>query len=796
MKTATPNWRNEWRLADIRHDDDNDDDGEDQHQVTEIGCRFLTTFETESMVRTAFKRNDIPCVWMSDNVKKPPANGAAEDDDVRKSFDEEEAYEFWSVYVDTQTYKRAHAAILNERKRHMPRVYALPSDLFDMAVQFNAKPPPGFVEPIPRQALTVMRDYQRDTVELIRARNGHMILADDMGLGKTLLAIVGCFMYRRDWPVLVIAPKNLLDNWPREFIKYGGLEASETVIMRKIVDIPFALANLRVPPAPRKKPKSKTTADAAADAVPESDDLLTDLQKLVKDDDDDDDDETHNARQRPRKHAKSKTAFKTVCELRSSSSSSSKTPEKAESVIPAPPLLTNTFKIDRYNKDEAPDRFVDRVNDACSSSSVINFRQMDSWLRTECRPLCSWPGLLVGIIAAYAGECPLVYVVSYDLVWREPAYTALLAARFQTVVVDESHSVKHEDAKRTQAVMALTKHARRVFILSGTIGNCPADLESQIRIVQPNLFTTPFSPLASMTSSITAQKMRDRNHDMPFSFIARYCDPRMKFIPNRKPQWDFRGSARLDELYTVFSRLGVRRLKANVLKGADSITIHRKRIELELDPKELEGVQDLQRKNELARKTGKGKAAEALFTEMNSALAVAKRGPVCRFLRAQIEAGRVTAHKALIFSHSVIMHDAVRELLNELKIPHIFVAGSTTGLRQPLFDRFNFNESVRVAVLGITAVPTGVNLPAASIVWTTQLMADPALHLQGEGRAARPPQTSIVSEFLVARGTLDTMLWQIIQRKVSVSGEMLDGQCGRLSAPLRAQSMPSLELDT
>lgn len=46
------------------------------------------------------------------------------------------------------------------------------------------------------------------------------MLGDEMGVGKTIQAISIAYLYRRDWPVLVIVPSSLRFSWRDEIYKW------------------------------------------------------------------------------------------------------------------------------------------------------------------------------------------------------------------------------------------------------------------------------------------------------------------------------------------------------------------------------------------------------------------------------------------------------------------------------------------------------------------------------------------------------------------------------------------------
>ncbi len=76
--------------------------------------------------------------------------------------------------------------------------------------------------------------FQREGVRFAVARHGRCMIGDEMGLGKTVQAIAVSWHYRRDWPLLIVAPSSLRLSWRAELCRWlPGLDEDEVhVIMR------------------------------------------------------------------------------------------------------------------------------------------------------------------------------------------------------------------------------------------------------------------------------------------------------------------------------------------------------------------------------------------------------------------------------------------------------------------------------------------------------------------------------------------------------------------------------------
>ncbi|XP_061926024.1 SWI/SNF-related matrix-associated actin-dependent regulator of chromatin subfamily A-like protein 1 [Entelurus aequoreus] len=62
--------------------------------------------------------------------------------------------------------------------------------------------------------------FQKEGVNFAVFKQGRLLLADDMGLGKTVQAICIASYYRKEWPVLVVAPSSVRFTWAEAFQRW------------------------------------------------------------------------------------------------------------------------------------------------------------------------------------------------------------------------------------------------------------------------------------------------------------------------------------------------------------------------------------------------------------------------------------------------------------------------------------------------------------------------------------------------------------------------------------------------
>jgi len=351
-------------------------------------------------------------------------------------------------------------------------------------------------------------------------------------------------------------------------------------------------------------------------------------------------------------------------------------------------------------------------------------------------------------------------IVPYSLVGKMAG--ALAQKRFQVVVCDESHFLKDSKAQRTKAVVPLLKNAKRALCLTGTPAlSRPVEIFSQAEALRPMVFT----------------KFGE--------FAARYC---------AGSRFGWQGSSNAEELHAVLSRLiMIRRLKKDVLTQLPAKS--RERVALSLPHSAaLTRVRAIRAKMDELREDfdggggGGGRTLEEkrLMNELYQATAEAKTKPVAEYLETLLDSSETpgdasaAVEKFLFFGHHTCTLDAASEMLRRRKVPFIRIDGSTdTNARQSLVDRFQTDRNARVAVLSIKAAGMGLTLTAASTVIFGELSWTPGDIVQAEDRAHRIGQANAVNvHFLVAKDTVDDIMWGSVANKLETLGQVLDGRRG------------------
>lgn len=370
-------------------------------------------------------------------------------------------------------------------------------------------------------------------------------------------------------------------------------------------------------------------------------------------------------------------------------------------------------------------------------------------------------------------------VISYEMIAKNEKYQH----KYKSIICDESHYLKNSQSKRTKAIVPLIKSAKRCILLSGTPAlNRPSELYEQVSSIIPNLFT----------------------YD---EFCGRYCY-KDKNVYTRK--LEYVGSKHTEELHVFLTKtIMIRRLKKDVLKELPDKL--RSKIPIEIPPKELnEIVKYLKRleetncisvdeydnvrispmkrtkgdnfnKNNNFNEFGRGDEEGDMDADDKLSIShlfkitgIAKVKGIKEYITYLIEADI----KFLLFCHHKTVMDELEIFLKEKNVHFIKVDGSTAmDKREEYIKKFQNDETVKIALLSITACGTGLNLTAANTVVFGELFWVPGQMIQAEDRAHRIGSThdAVNVHYLIAQNTMDEIIWRTINKKWNTLTTALNG---------------------
>ncbi|XP_053554213.1 DNA annealing helicase and endonuclease ZRANB3 isoform X2 [Bombina bombina] len=359
-----------------------------------------------------------------------------------------------------------------------------------------------------------------------------------------------------------------------------------------------------------------------------------------------------------------------------------------------------------------------------------------------------------------------VTVLGYGLLTSDAQtlIDALYKQHFRVVLVDESHYMKSRNASRSKLLSPIVQKASRALLLTGTpaLGR-PEELYMQIDALFPRMFGTWTD------------------------YAKKYCNAHVRYFGNRT-QWDYRGASNLGELHQRLSSIMIRRMKNEVLTQLPPKI--RQRIPFDLPKEVAKEMNSSFEEWERMMRVPDSIAHEnsnpfiqvmGLITRMYKQTAIAKAGAVKDYIKMMLENDKL---KFLVFAHHLTMLQACTEAVIEGKVRYIRIDGSVpSSERIHLVHQFQNDPETRVAILSIQAAGQGLTFTAATHVVFAELYWDPGHIKQAEDRAHRIGQSNSVHiHYLIAKGTLDTLMWGMLNRKANVTGSTLNGKKEKIHA--------------
>ena len=349
---------------------------------------------------------------------------------------------------------------------------------------------------------------------------------------------------------------------------------------------------------------------------------------------------------------------------------------------------------------------------------------------------------------------PRWVIVNYDILSKHA--DRLHAVDWAGVILDEAHFIKNASQRTNHCLKLLGVQADTrapaigpdyVFLLTGTpMTNRPKDLFNLLRCV----------------GHPSARSF--------LSFAKRYCD-----AYRNDYGWVTTGASNLDELNLLMKEVSIRRKKEEVLDLPPKI---RSWVPVDIsgskaafnavesflnwyagtDPSQPNDTEFLSR-----------------LTKVRTALHKAKQKAVEERI-GDVVAGGEKVVVFTCFSEGIERH---RAKLGEAAVT---ITGSDTPeKRMAAVDRFQGDDTVRVALCNIIAGGVGITLTAGTHVIFQDLDWVPANHAQAEDRCYRLGQKSRVTvEYFLAAGTLDTYIAKLLEQKIKLiaaveSDEVPDG---------------------
>ncbi|BDA49699.1 probable SWI/SNF-related matrix-associated actin-dependent regulator [Coccomyxa sp. Obi] len=415
----------------------------------------------------------------------------------------------------------------------------------------------------------------------------------------------------------------------------------------------------------------------------------------------------------------------------------------------------------------------------CPSSMILTWLEgLNDWLPPHLLPdrdnlVVITAGKDVDKKLNLGGTPPTRHIViaSYDCAQKLRGYER----HFGMLICDESHMLKSPVSKRTQFFTDLVISrgtVRRLVFLTGTpVLSRPNELFTQIDMLRPGLLGT---------------------YD---EFGERYCGAKVSVAPGKL---DWRGAQNLEELNGILrEHLLIRRLKQDVLHELPPM--RRSRLTILPDPDLLPHVEAVKREmaelDAMAARMSEeayDSAKQMLLMKLYRVTGPVKVKPAVEHISNLLAQGR----KLLVFAHHKVVLNALEDALKHMRVGdegpprqvgHMRIDGrSSAQARGDAVAVFQRDPNCRVALLAIRAAGAGITLHAANTVLFVELAWTPADLTQAEARAHRLGQDQQVNvQYLLAPGSADDIIWSLVQSKLRVVGNALDGHLAGTATGLR-----------
>lgn len=342
-----------------------------------------------------------------------------------------------------------------------------------------------------------------------------------------------------------------------------------------------------------------------------------------------------------------------------------------------------------------------------------------------------------------------IYIINYDILssWRK----WLSRLKPQLIIIDEVHKIKNANSKRARATKRLCKTVPHIIAISGTplVNDRPIELFPTLNILRPDKFNSFYS---------FANKYSHRE-SKPWGPV--YTGARNKKLLHRR----------------LKKYVMVRRLKKDVLTELPAKTRCVVPLPIETPREYAAAKKDLVKW--LLKQGKKGAAFRASKSLMLSRVGHLKRLAAKLKLKAVMEwiddFLENTTEKLIVFGIHRVILEALKE---KYKDQCVLVDGRVKGIdRQHAVDKFMHKKKCRIFFGNIHAAGVGLTLTVASTVVFAELDWVPANHVQAEDRAHRIGQLeSVIVYYLVAKGTIEESMVDILQEKMNKIYAILDGE--------------------
>ena len=393
----------------------------------------------------------------------------------------------------------------------------------------------------------------------------------------------------------------------------------------------------------------------------------------------------------------------------------------------------------------------------------------------ECVKHFGWRAEVVGGTKPHKTPLPSrpkIVIVNYDVLG--PWLPHLLSLKPGLVIFDEIHYTSGRTTKRAKNSCVLADAVPRVIGLSGTpMTNRPADLWTPVRIINRTIFPSFYK------------------------YAHTHCGAKRKFWG-----WDFSGASNLEELNLKLRPIMSRLRKAEVLK--DLPAQQNSVVLLDLpDRKAYEQARD-EYLDWIGDRTPSGLSREEKDKSRGNLFALKHKVAQLKMpvVYDWIDSFLLGSDEKII-SFGIHRESVVEAIHAKYANLSSLITGKVIGKhRQLAFDKFLRDKSCRLLSGNIDAAGVGLyakgvsNTVFVELPWTPTKIDQGKGRTHGIGRGAKGVPCQ--NWFLIAKGTIEEKLLEILQRKRRVADKVLDAGVtedpfklyDELTAMLRAEKKP------
>lgn len=363
-----------------------------------------------------------------------------------------------------------------------------------------------------------------------------------------------------------------------------------------------------------------------------------------------------------------------------------------------------------------------------------------------------------------------IEAVRYPRTKRPDGYSligGLLAVQWDTIIVDEAHSIKNRKSSQTEGVHKLAARAKYVYLLTGTpIMNRVDELWSPLHVLYPSRYP-------SFWTFVRQHTVVYKKEIIIYSKQKRRKIARIIQIIDGKP-------TRPKELRSEIAPVFLRREKEEVFPDMPP-KIYQK-VWLDMEGEQLRIYRDIEQTAMAQIDDDTTVITAGILAQLTRCKQVAVSPgliggkPEGVKIDALVDILHGTNQKVLVFSQFAEAIKLISKRLEEEDISHVVFIGETKEKdRDSIIKYFQTVPEIQVFLTTIQAGGVGITLTAASLVIFIDKQWTPAVNEQAVDRTRPHLQTQSVQIIeLLVRNSVDELIEKVLTGKFSIINAVIN----------------------